>query len=1165
MSKDCNHPKCQCDRFVAQKWMATKCNTCMHSESSHNNLSKNEGHHQNAKTAPARMQQDFDEKNANEKMDPQTEMENERITINFDRPPALPPSTPDPSSRSIDEIPPPIPPTPIFLKNSRQIRTNILNDDPPVLPDELPETPLSETDLEEAPPKPPESLPPESPEPPEPLPELPASNKVIHFANLPDFYDEKYESENLQWPKNSFDNDTSSDEDFIPLPPVPLESDQESSLESDQESSDESVKSAASDELPQDTQPKMLTRTKTRPDMLRCHISKRNKYGRDQKRIVTFDGISLKFFDKSKPKSETPITHVEKVKPGDLERKVFILFKDQGRRDYDLLFQNKLEAQEFLNVINEAIKKCDNKSSLSSSGSLCHKKIKSLKQKNRGSSEYLEYHVKKRSKLKKIQLVIIVLHSKKMILLDQKRKIQKSYPLEHIYSVETGKLNLALQNHKTNWLHNELFIIFSQTESYHEQALHIYFPDSFNQEHFIAQLISRRPDLLVEDNSTLNARNSFCLNSTEHQLQLRFCVQKTNKAKVTKKRIIALLPKKKVLRSFNHEKNYKDYDFAKVKSIGRGQNDDFPVSICFKNRDPLNISFVDAIQQQTFLYHSKNMLHEALEIKEDNNAHISIYVGTYNVGDSLPSNLEKVFKPNSYDIYTICLQECNKDTRGDWISQLKSHINGSEDNYCTLATERLMEIVVLILVRKAHFHKITNIQTGTIPTGIGDIIGNKGGVVVGFNFEDTSICFVGSHLAARAERLPQRRENYIRIIKNTGFGEHNVDIIHDYDHLFWLGDLNYRTEKKFDETVQLLHEKKYDEIIACDQLKKEIKKKRVFIDFKEGNITFAPTYRWERKENIVSNKKEQPPSYTDRVLWHSLDTTSLTQKEYSSAPDMFGSDHRPVFAVFLLQPRLFQSPICQTEKKLCFCFKKLVFSCSPDIIKPSNLGLTISSLLCKRLKIREYPPITENVEQFKNKKHSPAPLDDVLEKQEVQWTWPDVTLASWINNWDFVQQYGILVAITQPYIELSQQEDQRNAGHHQKVGFCYFNLRNLSDEDRDNDRHMEFTKNVTKDGAFIGTLSGMISTRLFMPKKKMPTLKRTSKTEKGRYSTPLPCASPSASVAKMHISRSKTDDPSARHLHAAQSAKSGIRRLSASLASSLSPHPSKKSFNKKPK
>lgn len=49
--------------------------------------------------------------------------------------------------------------------------------------------------------------------------------------------------------------------------------------------------------------------------------------------------------------------------------------------------------------------------------------------------------------------------------------------------------------------------------------------------------------------------------------------------------------------------------------------------------------------------------------------------------------------------------------------------------------------------------------------------------------------------------------------------------------------------------------------------------------------------------------RDEPPSYTDRVLYHSVQLGDLTLNRYESAVDATGSDHRPVRALFTLTPR----------------------------------------------------------------------------------------------------------------------------------------------------------------------------------------------------------------------------------------------------------------------
>ena len=66
-----------------------------------------------------------------------------------------------------------------------------------------------------------------------------------------------------------------------------------------------------------------------------------------------------------------------------------------------------------------------------------------------------------------------------------------------------------------------------------------------------------------------------------------------------------------------------------------------------------------------------------------------------------------------------------------------------------VATQSLMMMRLMVLVRREHRHRISGVTTGSVPTGIGNVIGNKSGLGIALKFIETSLCFVGSHLAAR--------------------------------------------------------------------------------------------------------------------------------------------------------------------------------------------------------------------------------------------------------------------------------------------------------------------------------------------------------------------------------------------------------------------------------
>ena len=71
----------------------------------------------------------------------------------------------------------------------------------------------------------------------------------------------------------------------------------------------------------------------------------------------------------------------------------------------------------------------------------------------------------------------------------------------------------------------------------------------------------------------------------------------------------------------------------------------------------------------------------------------------------------------------------------------------------------------------------------------------------------------------------------------------------------------------FARTIELLEQQAWMEIMEHDQLTRERTAGRVFYGFNEAPCLFPPTYRWVREKAVVSNKREQSPSYTDRLMY----------------------------------------------------------------------------------------------------------------------------------------------------------------------------------------------------------------------------------------------------------------------------------------------------------
>lgn len=286
---------------------------------------------------------------------------------------------------------------------------------------------------------------------------------------------------------------------------------------------------------------------------------------------------------------------------------------------------------------------------------------------------------------------------------------------------------------------------------------------------------------------------------------------------------------------------------------------------------------------------------------------VSLHVTTWNAGESKPPSPEVLFNwlgpPRMHDLIVVGLQECSK-KRPQWISAIQKHVMGGvKDSYVNVSTVRLWDIMMLVLVKSEHSKFINHVEADTIPCGIGDVLGNKGGVGVAFRFLDTGLCFINCHLAARAERLSQRQGNYQRIITGLALGSKGFELA-QFQHVIFFGDLNYRVDKTWDEALECVEKEDWVSMSNDDQLNNERNTGKVFLQYQEGELSFAPTYRWDKNENTFSNKRGQPPSYTDRILWRSFPGLEYTlqQTTYAGCPDILGSDHRPMYAHFNLSP-----------------------------------------------------------------------------------------------------------------------------------------------------------------------------------------------------------------------------------------------------------------------
>lgn len=225
------------------------------------------------------------------------------------------------------------------------------------------------------------------------------------------------------------------------------------------------------------------------------------------------------------------------------------------------------------------------------------------------------------------------------------------------------------------------------------------------------------------------------------------------------------------------------------------------------------------------------------------------------------------------------------------------------------------------------------------------MLGNKGGVVTAFELDHTSLCFVNTHLAAHQGFTLERNNNIRSIFKSCKVGKHYLsskgsgvtagksgvcmDIMSQFDHVIWLGDLNYRLDfgnqgnaktpsaDVHCSMVELARTQKGREFLfQHDQLLQERRSLRTLASFQEGNVTrFRPTFKVMRNIELETYLAQRSPAYCDRILWHSMDAergTEIQLTRYDSAPSVITSDHKPVFATFELKTRVMEPALAQS-------------------------------------------------------------------------------------------------------------------------------------------------------------------------------------------------------------------------------------------------------------
>ena len=317
-----------------------------------------------------------------------------------------------------------------------------------------------------------------------------------------------------------------------------------------------------------------------------------------------------------------------------------------------------------------------------------------------------------------------------------------------------------------------------------------------------------------------------------------------------------------------------------------------------------------------------------------------LFFATWNLGNAAPpSDLSPLLPLGLADIYVVNTQECQysprqdlKSCKMDWLCCLLSHFGS---HYSLVKYWCLWEMRLAVFVRAGLVKAVSGVAAQTVATGIGNMLGNKGGVCITLTLHHTQLCFVNCHLAAHQENTALRNANCRSIFKSlkvSGSGGAD-DVTNAYHHVFLAGDLNYRLDwsgqgdnrspstEQFNEmstTIDAIidgNKSLLPDLLVTDQLRLEMQSGRVMpvsLGWREDEQRFPPTFKVLRKAGTryVSSRS---PAWCDRVMWKELAGYRVTPLLLDSVPSLHTSDHKPVIAMMEVDTFLLPAPLDSTR------------------------------------------------------------------------------------------------------------------------------------------------------------------------------------------------------------------------------------------------------------
>lgn len=271
---------------------------------------------------------------------------------------------------------------------------------------------------------------------------------------------------------------------------------------------------------------------------------------------------------------------------------------------------------------------------------------------------------------------------------------------------------------------------------------------------------------------------------------------------------------------------------------------------------------------------------------------LPVYVGTWNLALSVRPSPEvlKTLLSNTINnkIISLGFQQCSKNSIDAWMHELSQFYNAYD--YTLVSFSALYDTFIVVFILKSLKKWVSNIKSSTKAFS-STPKNRKGAVITSFSIEATSFCFVSCHLVSGAGTVLERNENCKEILDTKGHTK-DIEMSHEFDYVFFSGDLNYTINAEEALKANSLNAKNFSELIKYDQLLIQISLGNVLAGFKEGPLEFSPTYPANPLDDSISDFNKA--GWNDRVLYKA--NKNITLVRYGLTAESCRSNHKPVSA-----------------------------------------------------------------------------------------------------------------------------------------------------------------------------------------------------------------------------------------------------------------------------